>query len=118
MGTKLTNYTLPEWVFLDANSHSGNPLEDRTVIQHIRSYTIIEVIALDEIVLMEMKTKPFNFEYTNLIGVIEKHAMFVHFSLAEFSDLDSIVQRAINWYCDYLRWEDENIQNDNLTIEN
>jgi len=118
MAAKLTNYTLPEWVFLDANAHDGDALEGRTVIQHIRSYTVIEVLALDEIMVSEMKTKPYLFNYKNKFGITEKHAMFVHFSLAEENELDKVIAKAIDWYCNYLAWEDNNIESGQISSIN
>lgn len=32
---------LPEWVFWDARSHEGELLGDRTIIEHVRSATVI-----------------------------------------------------------------------------
>jgi len=94
---ELINYTLPEWVFLDGFSHQGNLLKNRTVIQHIRSYTVIEAIALDDLSISDMKAKPYPFTFENSFGIVEK---------------------AIAWYCEYLKWEDENIQNDSVGSEN
>jgi len=93
-------------------------LKNRTVIQHIRSYTVIEAIALDDLSISDMKAKPYPFTFENSFGIVEKHALFVHFSLAELSELDAIVEKAIAWYCEYLKWEDENIQNDSVGSEN
>ena len=115
MALKHTDYKLPEFVFLDANSHQGNPLEDRTVLQHIRSYTILEVIALDEVMLSSFKTPTYQFEYVNFMGVKEKHLLVVHFSLAWEAPLPvnetltEIFEKCAKWYCDYLTWEDKNI---------
>ena len=43
----MVNYKLPECVILDGESHQGNTLKGRTVIQHVRSYTVLEVVAMD-----------------------------------------------------------------------
>jgi len=118
MGIKLTNLTLPEWAFLDATSHEGNLLEGRTVIQHIRSYTILEALALEDVKAFDLKTKPYNFDYKNSFGIIEKHIMLIHFSLASESELDEIAAKAITWYCNYLAWEDANIETDSTSVTN
>lgn len=107
-----TNYTLPEFVFLDAQSHEGNLLENRTVIQHIRSYSIIEIIALDEVLIAQFDTKQEDFTYINSFGIEEKHKAVLHFSLAEDFELDEVFEKTINWYREYLTWEDQNIMND------
>lgn len=103
------NYTLPEFCFLDANSHEGNQLEHRTVLQHIRSYTILEVIALEDVAISNFTTATYDFEYKNSFGITEKHKFVLHFSLAEEYQLQEIFQKSAKWYCDYLTWEDNNI---------
>jgi len=121
MATKLTTYSLPEFVFLDGNSHQGDSLEGRTVIQHIRTYTIIEVIAVDEVGLLGLKdnTKTFEFEYINAFDTVERHVFALHFSLADDDEiLSQVFEKAAQWYCDYLRWEDEIIASDNKEILN
>jgi len=45
------NLTIPEWVFLHGNSQLGNALQNRVILQHVPSFTIMELIALDETVL-------------------------------------------------------------------
>ena len=115
---KSITYNLPEWVFLDGFSHQGNSLELRTVLQHIRSYTIIECIAMDEIDLSIFTGKKREFIYRDLFGIEEKHLFVVHFSLAEESELDDILQKAEEWYLDYLKWEDQNIENDATAAHN
>lgn len=115
---KMTNYTLPEWVILDAQSHQGNLLEERTVIQHIRSYTIMEVIALEDVFESNIIGKTFKFEYKNQFGLKEEFLFAVHFTLAEDDELPGIFKKAQKWYCDYLTWEDRNIVDDHRTLKN
>jgi predicted outer membrane protein len=117
MGTKLINFALPEFAFLDANAHEGDLLEGRTVIQHIRTYTVMEAIALDETGALSLKdtVKKFEFEYTNAFNITERHILALHFTLADEDDTDQlhqIFQKTAKWYCDYLRWEDQNIANE------
>ncbi|MCD8176727.1 MAG: hypothetical protein LUE98_04605 [Tannerellaceae bacterium] len=40
---KMIDLTLPEWLFLDGNTHEGRTLGNRTVILHVRSATVIEI---------------------------------------------------------------------------
>lgn len=114
------NYTLPEFVFLDGNSHLGNTLEHRLVIQHIRSYTILEVIAETEVskIKLEPEAQRFLFEYKNSLGVIEKHLFVVHFTLGSEFDLPEVLEKCRQWYCDYLTWEDKNIHHDTISKHN
>ncbi len=111
------NFALPEFVFLDGNAPDGDTLQGRTVIQHIRSYTIMEAIALDEVGQLALKdtVKTFEFEYTNSYNITERHMLALHFTLADEEDNDQIHQifeKTAKWYCDYLRWEDQNIENE------
>jgi hypothetical protein len=107
---KKLNLTLPEWVFLDAKSHLGDTLEDRIILQHIQSYTIIEMLLLDKNTVElnpDLKTKEFT--YTNIFGVEETHLMVVHFSLASIKELDWILERAIEFYKLFMDWEDNSL---------
>ncbi len=110
---KHTDYTLPEFTFFEATSHLGNPLEGRDVLQHIRTYTILEIIALDTVMLMDFsKSKTHEFTYNNIYGAIEKHLFVLHFTLAEEDDLPEIFAKCEAFYKDYLSWEDKNIDNE------
>jgi len=104
------NITLPEWVFLDGNSHLGDTLENRVLLQHIQSYTIMELFLLEEnpiILNPAIKTK--EFIHTNIFRLEEKHLIAVHFSLAATIELDWIMDRAIEFYKLYLDWEDTSL---------
>lgn len=105
---KIIEYTLPEFVFLDGNSHLGDTLEGRTVIQHIRTNTVMEVIAQDEVIISDFSnSKCHHFNYLNNFGITEKHMLVVHFTFA--TDLPDVFQKTVDWYIAYLRWEDRNI---------
>lgn len=121
METKFINYSLPEFVFLDGNSPNGDTLNHRTVIQHIRSFTILEVVHLDEHWMADFKSKTFDFEYKNRYGATENIKFALHFSLSTDDDdeiLQEIFEKSKQWYCEYLDWEDKNIDTDNLAINN
>lgn len=116
---KELNLTLPEWSFLDGQSHLGNTLEGRTVLQHIRSYTMIEVFAEEEsLPVFKTGVKTREFTYINQFGIKESHTMAIHFSLAENDQLDEIIDKAIKFYCDYMKWEDENIVTEHKSKQN
>ena len=80
--------TLPEFAFVEGSDHEGdnNILKGRTVIQHIRSYTVLELT--------------------------EQLILAVHFTFAEDFQLPEIFEKAASWYMEYCRWEDRNIEND------
>jgi hypothetical protein len=104
------NLTLPEWVFLDGNSHLGDALEGRTILQHIQSFTILELIALDEDAqILNPTVKIKEFTYANIFGENERHLMLVHFSLIDDSELDDILDKAIEFYKLFMDWEDNSL---------
>lgn len=110
METKL-DITLPEWVFLDGNSHLGNTLESRDLLQHIPSYTIMELFLLNEDSKIDLdpSVKSQEFMYTNIFGDTEKHLIMVHFSLADELELDGIIDKAIEYYSLFMEWEDNSL---------
>lgn len=99
--------TLPEWAFLDAHSHLGDKLEGRTVILHIRSMTVVEILDADRSLLNE-DTLKVSFANTT---TGEKLIAALHFSTTvESRDLlIDILKGCATWYCDYCDWEDTNI---------
>jgi hypothetical protein len=114
---KIIEYTLPEFVFLDGNSHLGDTLQYRTVIQHIRTNTVMEVIAQDDVIISDFSnSKCHHFNYLNHFGINEKHILVVHFTFA--TDLPDVFQKTVAWYTAYLRWEDRNIQTDSKSAMN
>lgn len=109
---KKQSFTLPEFAFLDGNSHDGDTLDGRTILQHIRSYTVLEVFAIDDFKRLHLDCQTFEFDYTNHFGITERHVFGVHFTLADPDDMPEIFEKSRVWYCDYLKWEDENIIDD------
>jgi hypothetical protein len=104
------NFTLPEWVFLDGNSHLGNLLENRDVLQHIPTYTLMELFLLNENTIeIDSSVKTKEFTYTNIFGDIENHLIAVHFSLATDFELDEILDKAIDFYKHFMDWEDNSL---------
>jgi len=102
--------TLPEWVFLDGNSHLGDTLENRVVLQHILSYTILEFFILDEnVIAVNTTVKTKKFTYTNIYGDDERHLIVVLFSMADDADLDLIVDKSIEFYKHFMDWEDNSL---------
>ena len=118
---KLINYDLPEFVFLDGNSHLGDSLEYRTVLQHIRSYTVLEVVAIDEFKMFDFgDSKKYKFEYINRFGITEKHMFVLHFSMLADDEyiLKDVFEKCKKWYCDYLDWEDKGIVESEIAKHN
>ncbi len=118
MKTK-SELTLPEWAFLEATSHLGNELKGRTILQHMRSYTMVEIIDTDEVeVQLKPEVKSRKFVHRNKFGVDENLLIAVHFTLAEFEDLDEVLDKAIAFYCEYSNWEDGNIIDEDKSKQN
>ncbi len=107
---KELDLTLPEWAFLDGNSHLGDTLEGRNVLQHIPSYTIMEFFPLLEDAIghnLTIKTKEFT--YTNIFEAKEKHLLAIHFTLATDFELDWIMHQAIEFYKLFMDWQDNSL---------
>jgi len=104
------NLTLPEWVFLVGNSHLGDTLENRIVLQHIPSYTIMEIIELGENVIeVNSPVKIKEFTFTNIYGEKEKHLLVVFSSQFDDFELDAILNNAIEFYKLFMNWEDTSL---------
>lgn len=98
--------TLPEWAFLDGQTHLGNLLEGRIILQHLQSYTIMEFIDADTPVEISPHLRFKEFIYQTIYQTEERHLLIVHFSLASPVELDWILERAIEFYKKILDWQD------------
>lgn len=112
MNTKLIDYALPEFVFLDGNAPDGDTLEDRTVVLHTRTASVFEIIHIDNIVVSKMKfdVKQWDTQYINsLTAYIEDIKILLHYSFADDDQLEAVIPKLKEWYFAYLLWEDNNI---------
>jgi len=104
------DFTLPEWTFLDGNSHLGDSLEDRVILQHNPSFTIMEMFMQDENpVELDSSVKSKEFTYNNVFGEIETHLVAVHFTLEGDFELIGILDKAIEFYRLFMDWEDASL---------
>jgi hypothetical protein len=104
------DFNLPEWVFLDGNSHLGDTLEDRVLLQHNPSFTIMEIFILGENhVELDLSVKSKEFTYLNVFGEFETHLIAVHFSLVGDIELDRLLDEAIEFYKLFMDWEDTSL---------
>jgi hypothetical protein len=113
---KRVEYNLPEWAFLDAQCHEGDPLNDRDVIMHIRSASVIEIICMDLTAFTPREgALVYKFKYVSKLGVPEHYLAVLHYckTLDEKADREmikeAILKPCAKWYCDYLLWEDDNL---------
>lgn len=112
---KLVNLTLPEFAFVEGSEHEkNNILSGRTVILHIRSASVVEILDKDNTFLTE-GTLAYNFSFVNSFGIKEPMVATLHYSATLDKDADremiikEIMKPAAQWYCEYAKWEDENI---------
>jgi len=110
---KAINLTLPAFAFLDGNGPQGDTLENRIVLLHVRTASVLEFFH-DEVLLKDNVISK-QFIYINRYGIEELIICAVHYSpLLEEKELilSEIVEPAIEWYKQYLDWEDNNIVRD------
>jgi len=115
---KQTNLTLPEWAFLEASDHTGNALEGRDVLLHVRTHTMLEFFSENDL-KVNLNPNVFNrrFTFKNSYGIIEHYKVAMHYSILEYSNLDGIVNEAIEYFKDWMTWMDKSIeQEDNSKI--
>lgn len=111
---KIVDLTLPAFAFLDAHTSGKDELEERNVILHIRSASVIEIFDREDVALNE-DVLTYRFSYTNSLGVKEPMVAALHYcaTLDKDNDRDLIKEKimkpAAMWYCDYCAWEDNNI---------
>lgn len=114
MAHKLINLTLPPFAFLD--SANDTSLEGRNVILHVRSASVIEILADDQLPILKGDVITYEFDYG-----LEHNIAVLHYS-AILEDKDDIVEQIMkpcaDWFCQYCEWEDNNIVNDDLSHNN
>lgn len=106
--------SLPEFAFMDDDCHGATKLNERTVIIHIPTLTIMEVVEAKDVILNS------NITYKTFEVTGEDLLICVHRS-AYFNDkikLLEVLDDAIKWYTDYCHWEDGNIKNNELSTLN
>ena len=106
-----TNFTLPEWAFLDADNQTGNALKGRDVLLHVRTHTILEFFAVDDnMPRFAEGVKRMQFVYTNQYGLEENYIVAVHYSLTEFADQVEVIDKAIAFFKEWMTWMDGTIE--------
>lgn len=116
---KKIDLTLPEWAFLDAKNHTGDALEGRDVLLHVRTHTILEFFSVDDnMPRFTESVKRMQFVYTNQYGLEENYIVAVHYSLTEFTDLDDVITKAIAYFKKWIDYMDKSIETENNTKQN
>lgn len=105
------NLTLPEWAFLDTDNQTGNELKGRDVLLHVRTHTMLEFFYdKKDGFKINPEVKQQYFMHKNSYGVQEPHIVVVHYSLVEFTKLDDVIKKAIEFYCNWIDWMDGTIE--------
>ena len=116
---KKQDFTLPEWAFLDAHNHLGDPLKGRDVLMHVRTNTVMEFFNTDDINVELNKVVDFrNFTYKNGYGLIESYIVAVHYSLVEWGELAEVIDKAITFFCQWMYWMDKGIEQEDTSKHN
>lgn len=116
---KMIDLTLPPFAWVSSGGHDRSNLDERSVILHIRSMSIIEIFQYDDVVLNE-GVLSYKFGYVNRYGIKEKCTAALHHcsTFDPVADremiIEEIIKPAVDWYRDYCDWEDENIANERL----
>lgn len=113
---KIVSLTLPEFAWLSGGEHEkgGDPLKGRNVVMHVRSASVIEFFLEGDFVEASDSILKYPFVYRNLVGIKETHVAVLHFSAAvdDREVLFDVLKKAASWYCEYMMWEDNNIENE------
>lgn len=104
---KLENLNTPEFLFCEIPLKNGSVNDNRTWVLHTSTNILFEIIALDDLEMVNIYNhyKSFNFNYK-----YERFKMVVvndHLNIIT----EEIIEGAKKFYIDYLKWEDENINN-------
>jgi hypothetical protein len=117
MNKRMTDLSLPPFAWLSSGGHDGSNLNERNVMMHIRSASIIEIFQCDDVVLNEGVIS-YKFGYVNRYGIKEKCVAALHYCgvLDQVADremiLEEIIKPSVEWYRAYCDWEDINIENE------
>lgn len=110
---KIQSLTLPEFTFIDHIGYKDDEMQGRQCIFHIRTATVMELIADDE---LEHALNPdvviHRFQHRG-----ESFTLALHYTFDE-DNLQVIFIKAADWYSGYCDWEDNNIATDNLSSHN
>ena len=110
MAKKLVSLSLPEWAFLDAETHEGNLIGTRTIVEHVPTGTILEIFDRDfDTFVLKPDVLTFNFKNDGLRVerlIIALHRSFTMYQEEDRDKLLGLMKRCAVWYCDYCDWFD------------
>lgn len=118
---KIIEVKLPEWAWINGGEHEegGDPLEGRNVILHVRSASVIEFFE-EGYFMPKGEVQSHTFTYDNAFGQTERHIAVLHYSAAcdDAEVIHDILVAASEWYCAYMKWEDNNIIEGEIASQN
>ena len=111
---EIRDLSLPEFAFLDDDASDSPVLRGRTVILHVRSASVMEVLERDT---ARIKDGVLSYEFTNVTahGVRQEYVLALHYCATLDAERDRgaiirhIMKPAAKWYGDYCDWEDARI---------
>ena len=116
MKRKLIQLDLPAFAFVEGSWHEdgGDPLQGRTVILHVRSASVVEVLPKESFFGGEPNVLRYDFTHFNeQMWIGEDYVMLLHYSatLDKVIDkqmlIDKVMKPASAWFCAYCDWEDK-----------
>lgn len=103
---------LPEWAFLDADNHTGNQLKGRDVLLHVRSNTMFEIFPKNKVKLNpDIPNR--TFKVNNIFGIDEEFIIAIHYTLSD--DVQDLFSKAIQFYAEWMNWNDRNMIQEDKT---
>ncbi|HTO15932.1 MAG TPA: hypothetical protein VLZ83_09175 [Edaphocola sp.] len=100
------NFPLPEFTLLDGENQFGEQLMERSVVLHVPTGTLLEVVSVDPSEVSKYsEIKHFPFVFTNADGEDEHHLLLLQQTNSE-NDLQDVFVKAAQWYGNYCNWLD------------
>lgn len=119
--SKIIELSLPEFAWIDGGSHEkgGNPLENRMIVLHVRSASVIEFFERGDFV-PNGDVITYDFTHKTIADITERYVAVLHYCAAttDRQIIDEILKSASAWYLKYLDWEDANIVESEIANRN
>lgn len=114
---RMVELTLPAVAFLDGQCHLGDTLKGRTVLLHVRSASVVEVLDAGDVGSFEEGVPVLHFTYRNRFVVDEPMVAAAHYVHGGMGDDDlaaEVLRECADFYCRYAAWEDRNIEEEDV----
>lgn len=116
MRTQISTLELPEWSFLGPvdGDEDSERLVPRDVMIHTRTATVVEFFSADRFAPAP-RVRCEYFTHRNNLGVDERHVCVLHYSsVFEYhgDDVLTVMQAAIEEYCEWMDYEDKRAEDD------